>query len=91
MSLNLPREGTREHQVLELLRSGSSNKEIARDLGISPRTVEIHRMKVLHRIGAKNSVHAATIVLEARVRELEQQLIEARARQCDCVRIGGLN
>lgn len=91
MPLNLPREGTREHQVLERLCTGSSNKEIARDLGISPRTVEIHRMKVLHRIGAKNSVHAATIVLEARVRELEQQLAEARAKRCDCVAIGGLN
>lgn len=91
MSLNLPREGTREHQVLERLCTGSSNKEIARDLGISPRTVEIHRMHVLRRIGAKSSIHAVTIVLEARVRELEQQLAEAQARQCDCVQIGGLN
>lgn len=91
MSLNLPREGTREHQVLEKLCTGSSNKEIARDLGISSRTVEIHRMKVLRRIGAKNATHAAAVILEARIHELEQQLAEAQARQCNCVALGGLN
>lgn len=91
MPLNLPREGTREHQVLERLCTGSSNKEIARDLGISPRTVEIHRMHALRRIGAKNSVHAVTLVLEARIRDLEQQLAEALAQRCDCLAVGGLN
>lgn len=91
MSLNLPREGSRERQVLDLLCSGNSNKEIARDLGISPRTVEIHRMKALRRVGAKNSVHAVNIVLAARIEELEQQLRDAQAKRCDCVHIGGLN
>lgn len=74
MPLNLPRDGTRERQVLDLLCTGSSNKEIARELGISSRTVEIHRMKALRRLGAKNGTHAVSIVLNDRIEQLKQQL-----------------
>lgn len=42
----------RERQVLEGLMAGRSNKEIARDLDISPRTVEIYRAKVMAKMGA---------------------------------------
>ena len=35
------------------LMTGRSNKEIARDLDISPRTVEIYRAKVMAKIGAE--------------------------------------
>jgi DNA-binding CsgD family transcriptional regulator len=33
---------------------GASNKEAARTLGISPRTVEFHRANVMRKLGAKN-------------------------------------
>jgi DNA-binding CsgD family transcriptional regulator len=43
----------RERQVLERMLLGGTNKSIARELGISPRTVEIHRAHVMERLGAK--------------------------------------
>lgn len=46
----------REYQVLELIAHGSSNKEVGRRLGISPRTVEVHRAHIMDKIGAENSL-----------------------------------
>lgn len=51
----------REGQVLEFLAGGFSNKEIAKILSISPRTVEIHRMKMMAKISAKSSADAVRI------------------------------
>jgi FixJ family two-component response regulator len=42
----------RERDVMELLAEGLSNKGIAESLGISPRTVEIHRAKVMEKMDA---------------------------------------
>ncbi len=42
----------RERQVLEGLVAGQPNKAIGRDLGISPRTVEIYRAKVMEKMKA---------------------------------------
>ena len=41
----------REVEVFEYLKSGASSKEIARDLAISPRTVEAHRHNLLQKLG----------------------------------------
>ncbi len=41
----------RETQVLELLRSGASNREISEELAVSVRTVESHVGRVLHKLG----------------------------------------
>lgn len=49
-----PREG----QVLDYLAAGYSNKMIARALEISPRTVEIHRMKMMGKLGVKSVAEA---------------------------------
>jgi PAS domain S-box-containing protein len=43
----------REHDVLIGLLGGKTNKQIARDMGISPRTVEVHRAHVMQRLGAQ--------------------------------------
>lgn len=40
----------REREVMELLVEGKQNKVIARDLDISPRTVELHRAKVMEKL-----------------------------------------
>jgi two-component system response regulator FixJ len=44
----------RERQVLDLLVAGKPNKVIAYDLSISPRTVEIHRARVMEKMGARS-------------------------------------
>lgn len=41
----------RQLQVLKLVASGSTTKEIARDLRISPKTVEFHRARLMERLG----------------------------------------
>lgn len=45
----------RETDVLALLTEGMGNKEIARELGISVRTVEAHRLKIKQKLGISNS------------------------------------
>jgi DNA-binding CsgD family transcriptional regulator len=44
----------RERAALAQIVRGASNKEVARTLGISPRTVEFHRANVMRKLGAKN-------------------------------------
>ena len=44
----------REREVLQGLLAGLPNKSIAYDLAISPRTVEIHRARVMDKMGAKS-------------------------------------
>jgi FixJ family two-component response regulator len=56
----------REREVLELLAEGCSNKQIARALGISPRTVEIHRSNMMTKLGARHAAEAVRLRLEAR-------------------------
>ena len=51
LSLRLEKLTKREHEVFELLIKGLANKEIAAELGISPRTVEIHRARMLAKMG----------------------------------------
>jgi len=49
--------------------AGSPNKEIARRLGISHRTVEIHKSKIMHKTGASNLLDLARIANEGRLFE----------------------
>ncbi len=46
----------RERQVAQGLAEGRTSKEIARELDISPRTVEVHRAKLLEKFNARNSL-----------------------------------
>ena len=55
----------REREVLEQLVIGRSNKMIARELTISPRTVEIHRARVMEKIGAESLSQLVRIALMA--------------------------
>ena len=58
----------REREVLGLLAYGASNKEAGRQLGISPRTVEVHRARIMEKLGARNSADMMRIVLSGQVR-----------------------
>ena len=62
---NLSKLSERERQVLDGLVSGLPNKTIAYDLGISPRTVEIHRANVMSKMGAGSLSHLVRMALIA--------------------------
>ena len=53
----------RERDVLAQIASGASNKEAGRLLGISPRTVEVHRARIMEKLGARNAADLVRIVL----------------------------
>ena len=55
----------REREVLDWLSEGCSNKAIARELEISPRTVEIHRANMMDKLGANHAAEAVRLKLEA--------------------------
>lgn len=55
----------REREVLDWLAEGRSNKMIARELHISPRTVEIHRANMMTKLGAHHAAEAVRLRIEA--------------------------
>lgn len=61
----------REREVLGWLLAGGSNKTIARKLGISPRTVELHRTRLMDKVGARSLQELFRVALAAGL-EMEQ-------------------
>ncbi|MGE0565305.1 MAG: response regulator transcription factor [Pseudolabrys sp.] len=55
----------REGEVLLQITAGLSNKEAARSLGISPRTVELHRARIMQKLNAKNTADLVRIACSA--------------------------
>ena len=55
----------REREVLDGLAKGLPNKTIAYDLGISPRTVEIHRANLMSKLGARSLSEALRLAFAA--------------------------
>ena len=53
----------RERQVMDLVVDGAANKVIAIDLALSERTVEIHRAKVMEKMGARSVAHLVKLHL----------------------------
>ncbi|MBJ7223327.1 MULTISPECIES: transcriptional regulator UhpA [unclassified Brenneria] len=49
----------REHQVAEKLAQGMAVKEIAAELGLSPKTVHVHRANLMEKLGISNDVELA--------------------------------
>lgn len=62
---DVARLSRRERQVLELLSAGCANKEIARRLDISPRTVEIHRGNMMTKLDAGHAADAVRLWIDA--------------------------
>ncbi len=57
----------RELDVLRELASGRTNKEIARDLGISPNTVKTHVARLFQKLGASRRTEAINISRELKL------------------------
>jgi RNA polymerase sigma factor (sigma-70 family) len=62
----LERLTPREREVLDLIVEGKPNKGIAFDLGVSERTVEIHRSRVMRKMEADSLSQLVQMVLRAR-------------------------
>jgi len=54
----------REREVLELLTKGKQNKQIAQELGVSPRTIEIHRARVMEKMDAQSVAELVRMMLD---------------------------
>ena len=54
----------REQDVLTQIVAGASSKEAGRQLGISPRTIEVHRARIMEKLGAKNAADLVRIVYD---------------------------
>jgi two-component system response regulator DctR len=60
----------REAEVLALVARGLTAKAVAGMLGISYRTVEVHRARVVAKLGARNAVEAVGIFFQLRYQNL---------------------
>lgn len=56
----------RERQVMDLVVAGKSNRVVATDLGLSPKTVEVHRANVMHKMAAASLAELVKMVYAER-------------------------
>jgi RNA polymerase sigma factor (sigma-70 family) len=61
----LGRLTAREREVLEQAAQGLHAKEIATALGISPRTVEVHKTRIMEKLGVRNVAELVRFVIAA--------------------------
>jgi FixJ family two-component response regulator len=70
LGFNLPADceplTPRECEVLARFVAGASNKEAGRQLGISPRTIEVHRARIMEKLGARNIADVIRIVMSGK-------------------------
>jgi len=58
----------REREVLDAIGRGRTNRQIGEDFGISHRTVEVHRARLMRKLGARNLVGLLDAVVSAGMR-----------------------
>ena len=68
----------REREVLDWLAEGRSNKMIARELSISPRTVEIHRANMMQKLSATHAAEAVRLRIEAHLTDQPAVMVTVR-------------
>ena len=66
LAQNLESLTQREREVLELIVAGKLNKQIADELSISIKTVEVHRSRVMEKMGANSVAELVQLVLKSR-------------------------
>lgn len=78
----------RELDILTCLVDGAANKEIARDLGISPRTVETYRKNMMAKLQANSLVQAVRIALHAGLWDVHSAVAQTYGDSSDPI-LGG--
>lgn len=73
----------REREVLAQIAGGASNKEAGRRLGISPRTIEVHRARIMEKLGARNAADLVRIVLSGGASRDERPVCTANFSRVD--------
>jgi FixJ family two-component response regulator len=73
----------REIEVLAQITAGANNKAAAKTLGISPRTIEIHRMHIMRKLGARNVVDLVRTVLNSSGSASQHVAIRALSTRSD--------
>ena len=58
----------REREVMDLVVSGKANKQIARQLGVSHKTVEVHRAHVMKKMAAESLAELVQLAMKAPVK-----------------------
>lgn len=56
----------KEREVLRRVVNGLTSKEIGRELGLSPRTIEVHRASLMRKLGVKNVAELVTKIIVER-------------------------
>lgn len=79
----------REREVLDGLVVGHSNKEIAHDLQISVRTVEVHRANMLRRLGARGLGDAVRLAVLASLGRRSPTIVSSRPARASWVKTDG--
>ncbi len=62
MEQRLARLTQRERQIMDMIAAGKPNKIVAIELGISERTVELHRSRILHKMEVRNAVELTQLL-----------------------------
>lgn len=65
IAARMERLSERERQVMELVVAGKPNREIAAELGISPRTVEVFKARMMEKMQARSVPELVRMHLEA--------------------------
>jgi two-component system, LuxR family, response regulator FixJ len=72
----IARLSPREREVLDALVAGAQNKVIAFDLGLSVRTVEVHRARMMERLGTRQLAEAIRLAVLATLAPAPRSLSE---------------
>jgi two-component system response regulator FixJ len=62
----------REHQVLEGIIIGKTNKVIANELGLSPKTTDFHRCNIMEKMGVNSAIQLTQMVMKAKLTDKDK-------------------
>ncbi len=66
IAARLARLTPREREVMDLVVAGRANKQIAAQLQVTEKTVEVHRKRVMHKMGVRSAVALARLMINGR-------------------------